>query len=259
MNACREVREDLPEFACDLHIHSTLSPCGSLDMSPRVIVERAHEAGLDIIAVTDHNMAENTPYVKEAGDRRGLVVLAGMELQTREEIHIIAIFDDYNTAYALQLMVYDLLPPVANDVEFWGDQVVVDGEDNIIRSEERLLISSAGISVEDAVSWIKSHGGIAIASHVDSPTFSIISQLGFIPADIPFDALEIREREKAGSLRPFIMREGLPFVTFSDAHYPADIGRRRTRLTLDAPDCANIEDALRSLGERMLPGQARQL
>jgi predicted metal-dependent phosphoesterase TrpH len=122
-------------------------------------------------------MAENTPYVKEAGDRSGLVVLAGMELQTREEIHVIAIFDDYDTAYALQLMVYDLLPPGANDVEFWGDQVVVDGEDNIVRSEERLLISSAGISIEDAVAWIKSHGGIAIASHIDSPTFSIISQL----------------------------------------------------------------------------------
>ncbi len=247
------------EFACDLHIHSTLSPCGSLDMSPRVIVEKAREAGLDIIAVTDHNMAENTPYVKEAGDRSGLVVLAGMELQTREEIHVIAIFDDYDTAYALQLMVYDLLPPVANDVEFWGDQVVVDGEDNIVRSEERLLISSAGISIEDAVAWIKSHGGIAIASHIDSPTFSIISQLGFIPADIPFDALEIRDLEKAESFRPFIKRKGLPFVTFSDAHYPGDIGKRRTYLTLDAPDCANIEGALRSMGERMLAGGARQL
>ncbi|HNT44758.1 MAG TPA: PHP domain-containing protein [Syntrophorhabdaceae bacterium] len=246
----------MPEFACDLHIHSTLSPCGSLDMSPRAIVEKAREAGLDIIAVTDHNMAENTPYVREAGERSGLVVLAGMELQTMEEVHVIAIFDDYDTAYALQLMVYDLLPPVANDVEFWGDQVVVDGEDNIVRSEERLLISSAGISIEEAVSWIKSHGGIAIASHVDSPTFSIISQLGFVPADIPFDALEIRDRGKAGDLMPFIMRKGLPFVTFSDAHYPGDIGKRRTHLTLDAPDCVSIEGALRALGEQSLTGQA---
>jgi len=249
----------LPDFACDLHIHSTLSPCGSLDMSPRVIVERAREAGLDIIAVTDHNMAENTPYVKEAGERSGLVVLAGMELQTREEIHLIAVFDEYDTAYEMQLMIYDLLPPVTNDVEFWGDQVVVDGEDNIIRSEERLLINSAGISIEDAVSWIKSHGGVAIASHIDSPTFSIISQLGFIPADIPFDALEIRDRGKAESFRPFIMRKGLPFVTFSDAHYPGDIGKRRTVLTLDAPDCANIEGALKAEGGKDLTGQARQL
>jgi len=248
----------LPDFACDLHIHSTLSPCGSLDMSPRVIVEKAREAGLDIIAVTDHNMTENTPYVREAGQRSGLVVLAGMEVQTREEIHLIAIFDDYETAHDMQLMIYDLLPPVANDVEFWGDQVVVDCEDNIVRSEERLLINSAGISVENAVSWIKSHGGLAIASHIDSPTFSIISQLGFIPEDIPFDALEIRDREKAGSFLPFIMRKGLPFVTFSDAHYPGDIGKRRTHLTLEAPDCANIGSALRTLGEASSSPQARQ-
>lgn len=240
----------MPDFACDLHIHTTLSPCGSLDMSPRVIVGKAREAGLDIIAVTDHNMSENTPYVKEAGERCGLVVLAGMELQTREEIHLIAVFDDYDSAYELQLMIYDLLPAVPNDVEFWGDQVVVDTQDTIVRSEDRLLISSARISIEDATSWIKSHGGIAIPSHIDSPTFSIISQLGFIPADIPFDALEIRNPENAGAFMPFIMRKDLPFVTFSDAHYPEDIGKRRTVLTLRAPDCGNIEDALRSMGRQ---------
>ncbi|MHB8110534.1 MAG: PHP domain-containing protein [Syntrophorhabdaceae bacterium] len=233
-----------------MHIHSTLSPCGSLDMSPRVIVEKAREAGLDIIAVTDHNMTENTPYVKELGERAGLVVLAGMEMQTQEEIHLIAVFDEYDPAYELQQMVHNLLPDVPNDVEFWGDQVVVDTEDNIVRIEDRLLINSAGISVEDATSWIKGHGGVAIASHIDSPTFSIISQLGFIPANIPFDAFEVRNLDGAPDLMPFIMRKGVPFVTFSDAHYPKDIGRRKTVLALNAPDCKNIEDALRLLGRR---------
>jgi hypothetical protein len=129
-------------------------------------------------------MAENTPYVKEAGNRSGLVVLAGMELQTREEIHVLAIFDEYDTAHELQLMIYDLLPQVANDVEFWGDQVVVDGEDNIVRSEERLLITSAG-SPKRPVSLDKVHGGIASASHFDSRPSIIASR--FIPADIPFE------------------------------------------------------------------------
>ena len=238
----------MPDFACDLHIHSTLSPCGSLDMSPRVIVGKAKEAGLDIIAVTDHNMAENTPYVREVGEQNGIVVLAGMELQTREEIHLIAVFDKYDSAYELQLMIYDLLPPVPNDADFWGDQVVVDADDTIVRFEDRLLINSAQISIEDATSWIKSHGGVAIASHIDSPTFSIISQLGFVPADIPLDALEVRRPAEVSSLMPFIMRKGIPFVTFSDAHYPGDIGRRRTHLTMDAPDCGNIERALKLLG-----------
>ncbi len=238
------------DFACDLHIHSILSPCGSLDMSPRVIVEKAREARLDIIAVTDHNMTENTPYVKELGERLGLVVLAGMELQTQEEIHLIAVFDDYGRAREMQSMIYDLLPDVPNDAEFWGDQVVVDAEDNIVRMEDRLLINSAAIPVEEAASWIKAHGGIAIASHIDSPTFSIISQLGFIPESIALDALEVRNIERAGELAPFIMKRGIPFVTFSDAHYPDDIGKRRTVLTMDAPDCAGIESALKRMGER---------
>jgi len=225
-------------------------------MSPRVIVEKAKEAGLQIIAVTDHNMAESAPYVKEAGQRFGLVVLPGMELQTREEIHLIAVFDEYDTAYALQAMIYDLLPPVPNDVDFYGDQVVVDADDEIVRFEERLLINSAEISVEDATDWIKSHGGIAIASHIDSPTFSIISQLGFIPADIPLDALEIRSLDRAGDLSPLILRKGVPFVTFSDAHYPDDIGRRRTVLTLERPDCENIKSALKLLGGKMSTGPA---
>lgn len=240
----------MPDYACDLHIHSILSPCGSLDMSPRVIVGKAREARLDIIAVTDHNMAENTPYVKELGERTGLVVLAGMELQTQEEIHLIAVFDDYERARELQSMIYDLLPDVPNDVEFWGDQVVVDTEDNIVRMEDRLLINSADIPVEEAVSWIKAHGGIAIASHIDSPTFSIISQLGFIPESIALDALEVRNMENAAGLAPYIMKKGIPFVTFSDAHYPDDIGKRRTVLTMDAPDCAGIESALKRMGER---------
>ncbi|MCK9226551.1 MAG: hypothetical protein M0P30_01985 [Syntrophorhabdaceae bacterium] len=225
-------------------------------MSPRVIVQKAREARLDIIAVTDHNMSENAPYVKELGERTGLMVLSGMELQTQEEIHLLAIFDEYDRARELQSMIYGLLPDVPNDTEFWGDQVVVDTEDNIVRMEDRLLINSADISVEDAAAWIKAHGGIAIASHIDSPTFSIISQLGFIPANIPLDALEVRNLERAGELAPFIMKQGIPFVTFSDAHYPDDIGRRRTLLTMDVPDCAGIERALKALGERAL--RARQ-
>ena len=211
---------------------------------------------MQIIAITDHNMAECAPYVREAALNSGLVVLPGMELQTREEIHLIAIFDEYDTAYSLQTMVYGLLPPVPNDADFYGDQVVVDPDDEIVRFEERLLINSAQISIEEATGWIKSHGGIAIASHVDSPTFSIISQLGFIPADIPLDALEVRNLDRAGDLSPLIMRKKVPFVTFSDAHYPDDIGRRRTVLTLERPDCENIESALKLLGDGMSGGPA---
>ncbi|HOJ71580.1 MAG TPA: PHP domain-containing protein [Syntrophorhabdaceae bacterium] len=232
-------------FSCDLHIHSTLSPCASLEMSPKNIALKAKDVGLDIIAITDHNMTENSIYAHEIGRKIGLAVLFGMELQTQEEIHLLAIFDDYNTAMKLQKKVYSLLPHIKNDVNYFGDQVVVDENDEILRFEDRLLLNSSQISIEDAVAWIKAHGGIAIPSHIDSTTFSIISQLGFIPDNIPFDALEIRNRDHIPDMLPFIMKKDITFVTFSDAHYLNDIGKKRTVLSIQEPRCIEIESALK--------------
>jgi 3',5'-nucleoside bisphosphate phosphatase len=237
-------------FSCDLHIHSTLSPCGSLDMSPKNIVERAREIGLQIIAITDHNMTENSFYTWELGKKYGITVLSGMELQTLEEIHLLSIFDEYGVALDFQKRIYDLLPDVHNDIDFYGDQIVVDTENEIVRSEERLLLNSVQISIDDAVNLIKSMGGIAIPSHIDATTFSIISQLGYVPDNIPFDALELRHPEKAEDLLPLILRKNVPLVSFSDAHYIKDIGRRKIILDLDGPNCFEIAKALKTMGSQ---------
>ena len=234
-------------FSCDLHIHSTLSPCGSLEMSPSGIIEKAKEVGLHVISITDHNMVENCLYANELGKKLGITVLFGMELQTLEEIHLLAFFDTYNLALSFQEKIYSLLPDIQNDADYFGDQVVVNEENEIIRFENRLLLNSAQISITDATAWIKNHGGIAIPSHIDSPTFSIISQLGYIPDDLPFDALEVRNKEKATELLPLIMRKNIPFVSFSDAHYLVDIGKRRVELNLEEPNCTEISGALKQL------------
>jgi 3',5'-nucleoside bisphosphate phosphatase len=242
-------------FSCDLHIHSTLSPCGSLDMSPKNIVEKAHEIGLHVIAITDHNMTENCFYACKVGNKLGITVLSGMELQTLEEIHLLAIFDEFDVAFDFQKKIYDLLPDVHNDVNFYGDQIVVDTENEIVRSEERLLLNSVQISIDSAVNLIKSAGGIAIPSHIDNPMYSIISQLGFVPDNIPFDALEVRHIEKAKELLPLIMRKNVPFVSFSDAHYIADVGRRKIELDMEAPTCLEIAKALETMGVERYGGQ----
>lgn len=238
-------------FACDLHIHSALSPCGSLDMSPMQIVERAHQVGLNVISITDHNMAENGYYVYEAARKYNLTVLFGMELQTIEEIHMLTIFDVFEAALDFQKHIYNLLPDVKNDADYFGDQVVVDVSDEIIRCEEKFLLNSAQISINDAVKWVKSHDGLAIPSHIDSPTYSILSQLGFVPDDIPFDALEVRHIDRVKNLLPLIMLKQIPFVTFSDAHYLQDIGQRRTLLDMDEASCLNIASALKILGKEV--------
>lgn len=234
-------------LSCDLHIHSTLSPCGSLEMSPINIIAKAKEVGLHVISITDHNMVENCLYANEIGKKLGITVLFGMELQTLEEIHLLAFFDTYNLALAFQEKIYSLLPDIQNDADYFGDQVVVNEENEIIRFENRLLLNSAQISITDATAWIKNHGGIAIPSHIDSPTFSIISQLGYIPDDLPFDALEVRNKEKATELLPLIMKKDIPFVSFSDAHYLVDIGKRRIELDLEEPNCTEISGALKQL------------
>ena len=216
-------------------------------MSPINIIAKAKEVGLHVISITDHNMVENCLYANEIGKKLGITVLFGMELQTLEEIHLLAFFDTYNLALAFQEKIYSLLPDIQNDADYFGDQVVVNEDNEIVRFEDRLLLNSAQISITDATAWIKNHGGIAIPSHIDSPTFSIISQLGYIPDDLPFDALEVRNKEKATELLPLIMKKDIPFVSFSDAHYLVDIGKRRIELDLEEPNCTEISGALKQL------------
>ncbi len=238
----------MPLFSCDFHIHSTLSPCSSLDMSSRGIVDRAREVGLDIIAITDHNMVENGPYVTAAAGVSGPTVLFGMELQTIEEVHLLILFPDYETAIEMQEMVYDLLPAVENDPDYFGDQVVVDENDRIVRFEGRLLLNSSGISINDAASWARAHGCLVIPAHIDSPTYGIITQLGYVSQEIPFDALEVASEKRLKAVLPFILAKDLPIVGFSDAHYLKDIGKRRISLPLAEPSFAEVAKALRTFG-----------
>jgi hypothetical protein len=214
-------------------------------MSLRNIVARAKEVGLDMIAITDHNMAENCPYAALLGLEGGPLVLSGMELQTVEEVHLLAIFGDHETAMELQKYVYDRLPPVKNDPEYFGDQVVVDENDVIVRFEEKLLLNSSTLTLNEAVSWIKGHGGLVIPSHIDGPTFSIISQLGYVPEDMPFDALEVVRMDRIKDLLQFIVAKDIPLVTFSDAHYLKDIGKKRIGLVMEEPSYAGVAEALK--------------
>jgi predicted metal-dependent phosphoesterase TrpH len=213
-------------------------------MSPRNIVTKANEAGLDIIAVTDHNMVENALYAYEIGKKNNLLVLPGMELQTVEEIHLLALFGDNEVALEFQKKVYASLPSVKNNADYFGDQVVADENDEIIRFEDKLLLNSAQISLDDAVSMIKEHDGLVIPSHIDSSIYSIVSQLGYVPENLPVDALEITDRANIPLMMPFILNKTLPFVTFSDAHYVQDIGKKRTYLELEEPTFEEVVKAL---------------
>lgn len=232
-------------YRADLHIHSCLSPCAELDMTPRGIIKTAVERGIDIIALTDHNSMENVDITRKIGMDK-VFVFAGMEVTSSEEIHILALFDDIERAMELQSLVYDNLPSGENDERLYGHQVVVNEYDEVLSLNKRLLIGATKIGIGDLVERIRSLGGISFASHVDKESFSVISQLGFIPDDLNFDGLEFSPHitgEKATEMFPQLNK--FPWVSFSDAHYLKEIGRRVTVFDINEISVDNIKKALR--------------
>ncbi len=232
-------------FKADLHIHSTLSPCGSLYMSPKAIVERAREKGLDMVAVTDHNSCDNLPYVARVAQREGIALVPGVELQTEEEVHILAYFETLEAALSFREELYPYLPPVKNDPDYFGDQVVVDEEDNIVKVEEKLLVNSLLLSVDQCVEMVERYGGVVVPAHVDRETYGIIGQLGFVPDYLGFRAVEI---SRAVTPREALARwpelEKYTLVGFSDAHYLEDIGKVETHFYMGEPSWGELVEAL---------------
>jgi PHP family Zn ribbon phosphoesterase len=231
-------------FRADLHIHTCLSPCGDISMSPKRIVSKAVERDIDIIAINDHNSAENAQAAIRAAEGLSLTVLPGMEVCTREEIHVIALFENLQSALELQQIVYDSLQG-ENDAETFGLQVVANEADEVVRFNSKLLIGAADISVDDIVGAIHRLGGIAIASHIDRPSYSVIGQLGFIPDNLKFDALEISTGTTIENARTrYPEYSGAVFVQNSDAHNLDGIGKGTTQLLLEKPSFIEIKKAL---------------
>lgn len=235
----------LRTFKTDLHIHTCLSPCADLGMGPRTIVNRATEQGLDVVGISDHNSAENVPAVVRAARGTALKILPGMEVTSIEEVHILAVFDSVDKALRLQEIVYEHLPG-ENDPKHFGLQVVVN-EDHDVRSfNPRFLAGATVLSVEQVVEHICDLEGLAIAAHVDRETFGIIGQLGFIPADLHLDALELSPNISfLEARRRFPQYAGFALVRSSDAHFVADIGKNWTSLLLSEPTTQEIKKALR--------------
>ncbi len=237
----------LRRFRADLHVHSCLSPCGDLEIYPRRIVERAIEAGLDIVAVTDHNSAENAAATIRAAKGTRLTVLPGMEIASAEEVHILGLFATVADVLVVQAEVFRGLPDVPAGAGFVRDQVIVDAEDGVTGFSRRFLLAATRLDVREVVNLVHRLGGLAIAAHIDRPAFSVISQLGFVPPDLELDALEISALKTNAEARASLVPDSrLPLVRFSDAHKPEDVGREATVFRLAAPRLEEIRKAFRS-------------
>lgn len=232
----------MKEFKADLHIHTCLSPCADLEMSPRNIVSEAKRKGLQVIGICDHNSAENVPAVEKNAVREGITVIGGMEVTSKEEVHILALFGDAESLFSLQEIVHENLHGT-NDEKLYGEQVIVNEEEEILGFSDKLLIGATDISIERLVDLIHERGGLAIAAHVDREGFGIIGQLGFIPEGLPLDALELADPARRDCIPAGIR---LPLITSSDAHKLEDVGRRSTTFLMNAASAAEIRRCLSS-------------
>ena len=232
-------------FLADLHVHTVLSPCAEVEMIPPLIVERAKQLALGIIAITDHNSAENVAAVIEAARGHELAVLPGMEVQTKEEVHLLCLFDAVEQALSWQEEVYAHLPPLKNRDEVFGPQFVVDANGEFVRYNERLLLTSVALSVEEVAAAVKARNGLCIASHIDRPAFSLLGNLGFVPPGADLAALEISRQANLGQLRsanPSL--EGYAFIASGDAHRLEEMADQ-TVLTIEEPTIAELRMAFR--------------
>lgn len=231
-------------YRADLHIHTCLSPCGSLDMSPTVIVETALARELDIIAITDHNSTLQCCEIQALGTEAGLTVFAGAEVCTREEAHCLALFGTEDSRAAFQEYLDRHLPPVPNDPERFGDQVWVNRNDEIMGEAPYLLISALDQNVNQVAAFVKKLGGLFIAAHVERPSFSLISQLGFIDPSLPLDAIEYTDASRFARLQS--EQKYLSNYTSypaSDAHYPEQIGTKPCLIQASEPLFDNLKMA----------------
>ena len=271
----------MKSFLADLHVHSALSPCAGDEMTPPAIVQTAIDIGLAMIAICDHNAAGNTAVTQQAaanvaaGRRssggcargaRGLTVLAGIEITTAEEVHLLGLFANAADAMATADAVRATLPEADDPTrQRFGDQHLMDADGRVMGMEPKLLATASALALSDTVKLVRQNHGLAVAAHVNRPSFSVISQLGMFPPDASFDAIEIFKPcgPRPGTVAPIPHGQsaydaataqfaslGLPVISSSDAHFLADIGRARTRFTMKTPTFDELALALQGVGGR---------
>ena len=210
----------MKELICDFHIHTLLSPCGEIEMTPHHIVMRAAEYGIGAIAITDHNASGNIPAALIAGEKYGVKVLPGMEVECAEEAHLVVLFDTLKQMNAWQDIIDKARGGALNIPEKFGAQFVVDAQDNFVKEEKKLLLGPGKISALEVIEKCHALGGICIAAHIDRPSYSLLGQLGFLENGYGLDAAEIspinQKELKEEKLKPLV--GGLPYITNSDAH-----------------------------------------
>ncbi len=224
------------KYACDLHIHTALSPCANEEMTPNNIVNMSLIKGLDIIAITDHNSAKNVRAVIECAKGKNLIVLPGIEVNTREDIHVLCYFSTIEKLEEFDAWLYVKLAEMPFEEKHFGSQLVMDSSDEVISHENKFLLQGADVSFNHLLAFVNEMGGIAVPAHINRTANSLLYIFGFIPVDPLIKAVEL------GRLAPTpkIDINKYHVINSSDAHDLSAILEREYFIDLNAKSAEEL-------------------
>lgn len=235
---------------CDLHIHSCLSPCADDDMTPWNLVGMARVKGLDVIALSDHNTALNTPEAVAAGEAYGVQVIPGMEITSREEVHILGYFSSVQDALAAGDTVYAHLPQVQNQPALFGNQIIIGPDDAPSGTLGKLLINATNLSVAEVCALVRSFGGVPVPAHINRGANGMIGALGLMPFLPEYPVVEVYP----GVACPAYATKGRFVLHSSDAHRLEDLQERTFSLDVQ-PTAEDVVRLLRAMDKNQ-PSQS---
>ncbi len=207
------------EYYYDLHIHTALSPCAEEEMTPNNIVNMAILKGLDFIAITDHNSAGNVEAVLDCAGEKDIIVIPGIEVESIEEVHMLCLFPSLLAVKKMEDIIKKYLPDIQNRSEIFGEQILYNRHDEMIGRESQLLVTAISLSLERLKRETEKLGGVMIPSHIDRSSYSVLSNLGFIPDELCFNTIEVSQHIKENELliqHPYLKEYRI--INNSDAH-----------------------------------------
>jgi 3',5'-nucleoside bisphosphate phosphatase len=233
------------KYRADLHIHTLLSPCAGLEMTPNAIVEKAKANDLHIIGITDHNSTKHSLLVKKLAEKEGIFTLTGAEVTTKEEVHCLVFFEFPRELAQFQQFIDENITRIPNSEEYYGYQPVIDEKENILEMVPYYLPAALKVGIEKIQKRVEELNGLFIPAHVDRSVNGILSQLGFIPPSLKYDALGLsRHGSEKHVLKQYVIQNKTTFIRNSDAHYPEQIGEIYTVFNLEEINFSEIKKAL---------------
>ena len=224
----------MTRYFYDLHIHSCLSPCGDEDMTPNNIAGMAAVKGLNVLALTDHNTAKNCPAFFVACRRQGIIPIAGIELSTEEDIHLVCLFEELDDAMRFDAVLEEHLLPIDNRPEIFGEQLILNADDEPIGEVQKLLISPTDLPIDEAIKLARSYGAHVHPAHIDRESNGIIAILGDIPSEYGFKIFEMRDRSNAERIMGTVEElNEKNILVCSDAHQLWNISEAENSFLID--------------------------